>query len=179
MTTTETRTGREGPEQFEELLLEQLLTVRSELFDVGPGANSQVRRAKSRRTDVLAAACLAVLALVAAVTATTVDGRGTADTPLIKAIQTSQADWQLVGQVAASGWHRQSTGNASPLELICPTTSTCITSGVDLGVNQNTLPTTQFDLAVSHDAGGHGALPTSLPMVSPSTGSRALLLLCV
>lgn len=67
--------------------------------------------------------------------------------------QTSSATWNLTGLVAASGWHPQSVGATSPLQLICPTERTCISSGVDLGVDQNSLPAQQNDVQVSNDGG--------------------------
>jgi len=67
--------------------------------------------------------------------------------------QTSSATWTLTGLVAASGWHPQSVGATSPMQLICPTQRTCIASGVDLGVDQNSLLRQQNVIEVSNDGG--------------------------
>jgi len=101
------------------------------------------------------------MALVVAVSIVTLDlgssnprtGTTTPTQEFASLTQTSRATWNLTGLVAASGWHPQSVGATSAVQLICPTEQACIASGVDLGVDQNSLPAQQNDIEVSNDGG--------------------------
>ncbi len=125
-----------------------------------PGRRHRRRGVRSRVPVRLAASLAVVVALVVAALVVTL-GHGVKEphtTPPLTQVfttptQTSSASWNLTGLVAASGWHPQSVGATSPVQLICPTQRTCIASGVDLGVDQNSLPQQQNDIEVSTDGG--------------------------
>jgi len=165
MSHTDTRPGRrEDARRFEDRLLEELLKVRAELHPIAadgvtqpmPGRGHRRPGVRSRIPLRLAASLAVAVALIMAVSVATLSSRTGSTTPTQRfttPTQTSSATWNLTGLVAASGWHPQSVGATSPLQLICPTERTCIASGVDLGVDQSSLPTTQFDIEVSNDGG--------------------------
>src|SRR5580693_5897642 len=99
-----------------------------------PGGRHRRPRVRSRVPVALATSMAVVVVLVVAVTVVTLghrDGKPYSrwttqvfTTPM----QTSSATWNLTGLVAASGWHPQSVGATSPVQLICPTERTCIAS---------------------------------------------------
>src|SRR6202035_1507813 len=164
MNDTDTRFDSEGDErQFEDRLLDELLRLHVELNPIDgeatnpPLGRSHRRRGVRSRVPVLLVASLTiVVALVVAVTVVTL-GHGTNNPRTTQVFttptQTSSAMWNLTGLVAPSGWHPQSVGATSPLQLVCPTERTCIASGVDLGVDQNSLPAQQNVIEVSRDGG--------------------------
>jgi hypothetical protein len=167
MSDTDTESASRGDErQYEDRLLNELLRLQVDLNAnvrertapdrVGPHRRSGLRS----RTAAGFVASLAVVIALVVVTVTT-QGRGATKPntgpPLTSVFtaptQTSTAAWNLTGLVAASGWHPQSVGATSPVQLTCPTEQTCIASGVDLGVDQNSLPRQQNDIEVSNDGG--------------------------
>jgi photosystem II stability/assembly factor-like uncharacterized protein len=152
-------------------LVDRVLAV-STRHDLNPmadgGATEPICGRRHRRTGVrsrvparLAVSLALGVALVVAVSVVTLShgsnnphtGKTTPTQEFASPTQTSSATWNLTGLVAASGWHPQSVGATSPVQLICPTERTCIGSGVDLGVDQNSLPQQQNDIEVSNDGG--------------------------
>jgi photosystem II stability/assembly factor-like uncharacterized protein len=167
MNDTETKSDGRGGTRFEDRLLDELLLLHSELNPIAEGVTEPTPGRRHRRPGVrspipvrLAASLSLAVALVVAVSVVTIrlesnkTDTGSTNKQFVMPNQTSVATWNLTGLVAASGWHPQSVGATSPLQLICPTEQTCIASGVDLGVDQSSLPVTQFDIEVSNDGGG-------------------------
>ena len=168
MNDTDTRTGSRGDEPlFEDRLLDELLRLHVEINEIPGGTTEPIRGRRHRqpgvrsRVPVALAASLAVVVALVVVAFVVTLGHGAnrphTGPPLIRVFatptQTSSAMWTLTGLVAASGWHPQSVGATSAVQLICPTEQTCIGSGVDLGVDQSSLPQQQNDIEVSNDAG--------------------------
>jgi photosystem II stability/assembly factor-like uncharacterized protein len=159
--------SRGGEPLFEDRLLHELLRLHVELNTIVGQGTDATRGHSDRRVGVRARASVGLVASLAVVVALVVAacvvtlGHG-ANKPHIRPPltgvfatprQTSSATWSLTGLVAAPGWHPQSVGATSAVQLICPTEQTCIASGVDLGVDQLSLPYQQNDIAISNDAG--------------------------
>src|ERR1700693_794235 len=135
MNDTDTRLAGRGDEpKFEDRLLDELLRFHAELNPM-VGATEPVRGHRHRRRGVrsrvrvmLSVSLAVVVALVVAASVITL-GQGVnrphTGPPLTQVFttptQTSSAAWNLTGLVAASGWHPQSVGATSPVQLICPT----------------------------------------------------------
>src|ERR1700686_2718822 len=167
MNDTKTKADGRGGTRFEDRLLDELLLLHAELNPIAEDVTEPTPGRRHRRPGVrspiparLAASLSMAVALVVAVSVVTIrlesnkTDTGSTAKQFVTPNQTSVASWNLTGLVAASGWHPQSVGATSPLQLICPTEQTCIASGVDLGVDQSSLPVTQFDIEVSNDGGG-------------------------
>lgn len=163
-----TSRSRWDERQFEDRLLDELLKLHAELNPSSDEEGVESLRgrrhrrpgARSRVPMLLTASLAVVLAVAVGVSVVILRQRANQHhtaPPLTQVFrtpaQTSSAAWNLTGLVAASGWHPQSVGATSPVQLVCPTQRTCIASGVDLGVDQNSLPRQQDVIEVSNDGG--------------------------